>query len=225
MLDVKHLVSAARPVAAFVASGLPDRLTLLATTPEGGVWDAGDGYVLAVWDGTLLHVPVAAYCEVWERRHAPPCPLPLALDPAAALRGWIPWAAGDPIPRDVPPTIANTIVCLDVESPIEGDEALLYPLAEGGGFILVDDGFGECRWVGTDFEAKVLGFDLSTRNTIPAPPSSGPADPRHLTLLEGGWIRLHPSAIEHLGIRVGDTVVTSRDDDGVVRMRRENETD
>lgn len=53
---------------------------------------------------------------------------------------------------------------------------------------------------------------------VSAYPGPDTPDVRKLTLFPGGVIRLHPSAVEHLGIRVGDTVVTSRDADGVVRM-------
>lgn len=43
-------------------------------------------------------------------------------------------------------------------------------------------------------------------------------DPRKLTVLPGGFIRLHTQALDHLGIGIGDVVVTSLVEPGLLKM-------
>lgn len=45
-----------------------------------------------------------------------------------------------------------------------------------------------------------------------------PADPRKLTLFPGNVVRLHEPAVRHLGVSIGDTVVTSLEPDQTLRM-------
>ena len=91
--------------------------------------------------------------------------------------------------------------------------ALLQDDLEEVGAILRGESAAEIRSPCLLSGRRLPGLGEVTHDVPPTP------DPRKLTLFPGNVIRLHQSGVDHLGISVGDTVVTCREEGGMLRMQ------